>query len=87
MESNGVKELCRIADALVEFATTAEVAHWLSHPAELGDPPGEIEVVDRRVLNWPSDDQPREFWLLKFRKKKIAWGWPQTMLISALSVR
>lgn len=45
----------------------AEVASWLSEPAQLGMPPSDIELLDRRTLRWPSYDEPRDCFVFRFR--------------------
>jgi hypothetical protein len=53
------------ADA--DFAAKAEFAQWLAHPNELGHTPDELEIVDRRVLPWPPEREPKTMWLIEYR--------------------
>ena len=50
-----------------EFRAKAEFAEWLAHPAELGRPPDDLEVLDHRMLAWPPGRELRSFWLIKYR--------------------
>jgi len=44
----------------------AELALWLTHPAQMGVPPTAIEVIDNRRLMWPSFTDPVDVFLLRF---------------------
>lgn len=48
------------------FQALAEFAHWLAHPNELGRPPDELEIIDRRELAWPPAGEVKPFWLIKY---------------------
>jgi hypothetical protein len=67
-----LEELGR-ADAIPEkadepdFVATAEMASWLSHPSEFGEPPDEIDVYDSRKLFWPPTSDLRWVWLVRYR--------------------
>ncbi|MCS7046606.1 MAG: hypothetical protein NZO58_09645, partial [Gemmataceae bacterium] len=50
-----------------DAAALAEFAQWLAHPQELGRPPDELEIIDRRTLDWPVAGKRRQFWLIRFR--------------------
>lgn len=52
-----------------EFIARAEFSEWLQHPNELGESPDEIEVIDRRELKWPLEEEPRTIWLLRYLLK------------------
>ena len=45
---------------------TAEMALWLSQPSQVGLPPTEIEVIDRRRLFWPSFTDPVDCSLVRY---------------------
>ncbi|MDZ4848266.1 MAG: HEAT repeat domain-containing protein [Pirellulaceae bacterium] len=45
----------------------AELALWLAQPQQLGLPPQNIEVVDQRMLFWPSFDEPQACFLFRFQ--------------------
>ncbi len=44
----------------------AKLALWLSHPHQVGFPPHQLEVLDRRVLFWPSFTEPVDCVLVKY---------------------
>lgn len=44
----------------------AELALWLTQPAQMGVPPTAIEVLDTRRLIWPSFSEPIDVFLLRF---------------------
>jgi hypothetical protein len=50
-----------------DFQARAEFAQWLAHPNELGRPPDELTVIDRRELNWPPERAAKPFWLIEYR--------------------
>lgn len=56
-----------------EFQAKAEFANWLSHPNELGRPPDELEVLDRRKMYWPPAGEETSLWLIKYRLAD-EWG-------------
>lgn len=49
------------------FEVRAHFAEWLADPRELSRYPDEVEIIDRRVLNWPPEGRPIEQWLLRFK--------------------
>jgi len=49
------------------FHAKATFGSWLAHPNELGRPPDELEIVDHRLLAWPTDRKPKPFWLIRYR--------------------
>ncbi len=49
-----------------DFLARAKFSDWLQHPNELGEAPDQVEVIDRRELKWPLEDEPRPFWLLRY---------------------
>lgn len=49
-----------------EAKAEADLALWLSQPANMGVPPTHIEVIDQRQLYWPSFDQPVDCYLVRF---------------------
>ncbi len=49
-----------------DYQALAEFSHWLQHPNELGCPPDELEVVDRRYLRWPPEYEEKPFWVLRY---------------------
>ena len=50
-----------------ESATAeAELALWLTQPAQMGVPPTAIEVVDTRRMMWPSFNDPVDVFLVRF---------------------
>jgi hypothetical protein len=67
-----LEELGR-ADAIPEeaeepdFVATAEMASWLSHPSEFGEPPDEIDVYNSCKLFWPPSNDRRRVWLVRYR--------------------
>ena len=50
-----------------DFQAKAEFASWLAHPNELGQPPDELEVVDKRTIFWPPAGEKKTLWLIKYR--------------------
>jgi hypothetical protein len=50
-----------------DFQAKAEFANWLAHPNELGRPPDELEIVDKRTLRWPPERKAMPFWLIRYR--------------------
>ena len=50
-----------------DFRAKAEFSRWLAHPNELGRPPDELEIVDRRELFWPPDFERKTLRLIKYR--------------------
>jgi hypothetical protein len=50
-----------------DFQAQAEFSQWLAHPNELGRPPDELKIVDRRTLTWPPEREPLPFWLIRYR--------------------
>lgn len=50
-----------------EFMAIAEMARWLAHPMEMGRPPDEAELFDRRTLNWPPAGESRDMWIIRYR--------------------
>lgn len=50
-----------------DFRAKAAFSQWLAHPNELGRPPEELEIVDRRELAWPPEFERKTLWLIKYR--------------------
>lgn len=44
----------------------ADMALWLSQPANMGVPPTSVEVIDHRLQFWPSFEQPIDCYLVRF---------------------
>ena len=61
-KTDRIPEEARDAD----FQAKAEFANWLAHPNELGRPPNEVEVVDKRTLYWPPAGERTMLWLIKY---------------------
>lgn len=55
-----------------DFQAKAEFANWLAHPNELGRPPDELEILDRRTIDWPPAGEETSLWLIKYR---LGDGW------------
>jgi hypothetical protein len=55
-----------------DFRAKAEFSQWLAHPNELGRPPDELEIVDRRELAWPPDFDRKTLRLIKYRLRGTA---------------
>lgn len=53
-----------------DFQATAEMAEWLAHPNEFGEPPESLELYDTRELFWPPTNDRRQVWLFKYRYPK-----------------
>lgn len=49
------------------FTAKSELSGHLSVGANLLVPPEELEVVDHRILAWPPENEPRPFWLIRYR--------------------
>jgi hypothetical protein len=49
-----------------EAQALAEMAHWLSHPSELGRPPAEVSVADAREIFWPPTDDTRKLYVIRY---------------------
>lgn len=49
-----------------DFLAIAEMANWLAHPMEFGQPPDEVELVDSRELFWPPTNDIRRLWLVRY---------------------
>jgi len=49
-----------------EAKAEAELALWLADPAQMGIPPTDCELVDRRTQYWPSYDEPMDCFLFRF---------------------
>jgi hypothetical protein len=50
-----------------EAIAEAELALWLTQPQQLGMPPSSMELIDHRVLFWPSYDRPQDCFLFRFQ--------------------
>jgi hypothetical protein len=50
-----------------DFRARAAFSRWLAHPSELGRAPDELEIIDRRELNWPPELDRKTLWLIKYR--------------------
>ncbi|MGC1276194.1 MAG: hypothetical protein WBC44_21025 [Planctomycetaceae bacterium] len=50
-----------------DFVAVAEMCRWLAHPMEYGRAPDDAELFDARTLAWPPANEPRRFWLVKYR--------------------
>ena len=53
----------------------AELALWLAQPQQLGLPPHTIELVDQRMLFWPSFDEPQACFLFRFQYRLPQGEW------------
>ena len=49
-----------------EATAEAELALWLSQPQQMGVPPTDIEVIDRKRMLWPSFRDPVDVFLVRF---------------------
>lgn len=58
-----------------DFIALAEMASWLSHPAEYGEPPEKIEILDKRELFWPPTKDTRPVWLIKYTYNEPNWNY------------
>jgi hypothetical protein len=58
-----IDEIHTLPSALAE----AELALWLAQPQQLGFPPRTIEIVDQRMLYWPSFDEPQSCFLFRYQ--------------------
>lgn len=54
-----------------DFKARANFAEWLADYRELGVPPDEVEIVDRRELNWPPERKPIPVRLLRYRASHL----------------
>ncbi|MEY4566199.1 MAG: hypothetical protein RLY14_1169 [Planctomycetota bacterium] len=54
-----------------DFAARAEMAGWLGHPSELGRPPDEVTIIDKRKMKWPLEDEAVEVYLLRYEVKDL----------------
>ena len=81
-----------IADEQRTEAATAEaeVALWLSAPAQMGVPPTSLELVSTRCLSWPGYETPVNVYLVRFeydfgssRYSNVAIAGPVTFALSA----
>jgi len=54
-----------------DFKARANFAEWLADYRELGRPPDEVEVVDRRELHWPPERKLIPVWLLRYRASNV----------------
>lgn len=61
--TENVDEIYTLPSALAE----AELALWLAQPQQLGFPPRSIEIVDQRMLYWPSFDEPQSCFLFRYQ--------------------
>ena len=50
-----------------DFQVKSDFAEWLAHPNELGRTPDEVEIVDRRELDWPPERELKPVWLVRYR--------------------
>jgi hypothetical protein len=50
-----------------DFRAMAEFSQWLAHPNELGRPPDDLEILDRRTLAWPPELEHKRLWLIRYR--------------------
>lgn len=49
-----------------DFVAMAEMAEWLAHPAEYGEAPTSIALMDKRKIYWPPTRDTRELRLFAF---------------------
>lgn len=54
-----------------DFAARAEMAGWLGHPNELGRPPDEVMIIDKRKMKWPLEEEAVEVYLLRYIVKDV----------------
>ena len=59
---SAIDEIYRTNEARAE----ADMALWLSQPANMGVPPTSVELIDQRLQYWPSFDQPIDCYLVRF---------------------
>ena len=52
-----------------DFQAMATFSQWLAYPTELGRPPDELEIVDRRDLFWPPTQDRRRLWVIRYRAR------------------
>ncbi len=52
-----------------DFRALAEMANWLAHPNELGRAPDYVEIVDKRKLTWPLEEEPVDVYLIRYTVK------------------
>lgn len=52
------------------FAAMAEMANWLSHPNEFGEPPDSIGLFDTRRIYWPPARKERTVYLFRYEYAK-----------------
>jgi hypothetical protein len=57
-----IEEIYTLPAAIAE----AELALWLAQPQQLGFPPRSIEIIDQRMLYWPSFDEPQSCFLFRY---------------------
>jgi hypothetical protein len=57
-----VPEEARTPDAMA----LAEIAQWLAHPNELGEPPEDVSIADTRELYWPPTNDRRRLWVIRY---------------------
>jgi hypothetical protein len=66
LEELGQEQAIPAAARDPDFQAKSEFARWLAHPNELGRPPDELEIVDRRQLKWPPDGTVMPLWLIRY---------------------
>ncbi|MEM7797847.1 MAG: hypothetical protein AAF633_01540 [Chloroflexota bacterium] len=45
----------------------SDLAFWLSHPSEIGSPPGKVEFIESQKKSYPDSDESLTFFILKFQ--------------------
>lgn len=64
-----LKKLIPAAAVEPDFAALSEMCDWLAHPNEVGKPPDQIRLKDKRVLYWPPTRDQRPVWLFEYTYK------------------
>jgi hypothetical protein len=72
LEELGREDAIPPAARVPDFQATAEMAEWLAHPNEFGEPPESLELYDTRELFWPPTNDRRLVWLFKYRYPETA---------------
>lgn len=63
----GREELVPAQALEADFQAVAELASWLGDPAEYGQPPDALEIVDTRTMYWPPTADERRLWVVRYR--------------------
>jgi len=71
LEELGLQERIPLEVKEPEFAARAEMAAWLGHPNELGRPPDEVTIIDKRKMKWPLEEEEVDVYLLRYVVKDL----------------